>query len=115
MSGYRIIDHGRDVLPGQVFIQSIAVDPFQDDRVMMKNVMTVGSTVGRRDLRMSQFKSVVVIIGGGTPGSDISIQALQFHIQNGCLDRIQPAVTTYEIMIITPALPMIGNHFQPAS
>src|SRR5882757_5149385 len=107
MSGYGIIDHGRYVLPGQVFVQSVAVDPFQDERVLMKNVMTVRGPVRRPDLGVSG-KSVIVIISDSTPGSDVRVQVLQFHIQNGCLDRIQPAVTTYEIMIITPALPMVG-------
>src|SRR5450756_2061327 len=71
MSGHRIIDHGRNLLPRQIFIQSIPVNPFQDERVLMKNMMTVGSTVRRCDLRMSRLESVVVIISSGTSGRNI--------------------------------------------
>src|SRR3984885_12024731 len=76
MGGYGIIDHRRYILPGEEFIQSVAVGPFQDERILMKNVMAVGRPVRRRDLRVSG-KGLIVIVGGGPSGGDISVQSFQ--------------------------------------
>src|SRR6185503_1002493 len=113
MGGYGIIDHRRNIFSCQELIQPVAVDPFEDKRILVKDVMAVRRTVWRRDLRVS-FEGIVIEISSTASGGDIGVQAFQLHIQYGSLYGIQPAVTAYQIVIITSALPVICNHFEPA-
>src|SRR5262245_29265318 len=104
MGGYRIIDHRRNMLASQELIQPVAVDPFEDQRILVKDVMAVRRLVRRRDLRVG-IEGSVISIGGTASGGDIGVQVLQLDIQHGGLYGIQPAVTAYKIVVITPALP----------
>ena len=84
---------------------------FKHQRILVKNMFSKW-----RSYRYAEFwmigKGLIVKISNFSSCVNIIIQLFQFHIQNRCLNGIQPAVTAYHIMVITFTLPMIGNHFQ---
>ena len=59
VGGYRIIYHGRNVFDARNSVKAIPVDAFQYQCILMKNMMTIWSTVGSCYVYYLQMRLVI--------------------------------------------------------
>src|SRR5580692_11145372 len=105
----RIVNAGVDVFLRKRFLQRLPV--------LNPHYVEVIDSLGprwllRRRHVCTRLGEKLVVLAGMLAATLVPFrQILQFHPQNACLQRIEPSVIAFDIVVILLGLPMVANHF----